>query len=165
MPNWLNISIFGLTQLFMLVGLLGLIVPVFPGVVIIWLAALGYGVITGFSGLGIAIFVVLTILMIAGTTIDNVMMGAGARKSGASWLSIGIALIAGVLGTLLWPPIGGIIAAPLSVLLIEALRTKDLGKSWLALRGLAAGWGLSFIVRFGIGLVMIALWWLWVWKG
>jgi uncharacterized protein YqgC (DUF456 family) len=165
MPNWLNISIFGLTQLFMLVGLLGLIVPVFPGIVIIWLAALGYGVITGFSGLGIAIFVVLTILMIAGTTIDNVLMGAGARKGGASWLSIGVALIAGVLGTLLWPPIGGIIAAPLSVLLLEYLRTKDLGKSWLALRGLAAGWGLSFIVRFGIGLVMMALWWLWVWKG
>lgn len=165
MPDWLNISIFGLTQLIMLVGLLGLVVPVFPGIVIMWLAALGYGVITGFSGLGIAIFVVLTILMIAGTTIDNVMMGAGARKGGASWLSIGVALIAGVVGTLLWPPIGGIIAAPLSVLLVETLRTKDLGKSWLALRGLAAGWGLSFIVRFGIGLLMMALWWLWVWKG
>jgi uncharacterized protein YqgC (DUF456 family) len=165
MPAWLDISIFGLTQLFMLVGLFGLVVPVFPGIVIMWLAALGYGVITGFSGLGIAVFAVLTILMIAGTTIDNVLMGAGARKGGASWLSIGVALIAGIAGTLLWPPIGGIIAAPLSVLLIETLRTKDLSKSWLALRGLAAGWGLSFVVRFGIGLVMMLLWWLWVWKG
>jgi uncharacterized protein YqgC (DUF456 family) len=31
----------------MLVGLFGLIVPVFPGLVVMWLAALGYGVASG----------------------------------------------------------------------------------------------------------------------
>jgi len=39
------------------------------------------------------------------------------------------------------------------------------GKAWESLRGLATGWGLSFVVRFGIGVVMMCLWWLWVWKG
>ena len=60
MPEWLHISIFALTQFIMLVGLFGLIVPVFPGTVVIWLAALGYGVVTGFHTLGIVLFVIIT---------------------------------------------------------------------------------------------------------
>jgi uncharacterized protein len=164
-PSWLNISIFTLTQIFMLVGLFGLVIPIFPGVVIIWLAALGYGLVTGFHTLGIILFVIITLLMLVGVTVDNVMMSMGARKGGASWLSIGAALVAGVVCTFLFPPLGGIIAAPLAVLLIEYLRGRDMGKALQALRGLATGWGLSFVVRFGIGVVMMGLWWLWVWKG
>lgn len=165
MPDWLNISIFGLAQIFMLVGLFGLIIPVFPGIVIIWLAALGYGIASGFSTVGIVIFAILTLLMIGGTLVDNVLMGVGARKGGASWLTIGIALAAGVIGTFVFPPFGGIIAAPAAVLLLEFNRLRDWQKAWEALRGLARGWGLSFIVRFGIGAVMMVLWWVWAWLG
>lgn len=165
MPEWLEVSIFALTQIIMLVGLFGLVIPVFPGTVIMWLGALGYGIVKGFSTLGVVLFVFITLLMLAGTLADNLFMGAGARKGGASWATIGIALLAGVLGTLFFPPLGGLIAAPMAVLLLEAYRTGSLEKGWQALRGLAAGWGMSFIVRFGIGVVMMLLWWLWVWKG
>lgn len=165
MNELLDIGLFGLTQLFMLVGLFGLVVPVFPGIVVMWLAALGYGLLGGWSTLGIVIFVFLTLLMILGTTVDNLLMGVGARRGGASWLSIGLALLFGIVGTLLWPPIGGIIAAPLSVLLLEYLHRGNWSEAWGAFRGLATGWGLSFVVRFGIGVVMMLLWWLWVWKG
>jgi len=149
----------------MLVGLIGLVIPVFPGVTVMWLAALGYGVVTGFSALGIFLFVLITLLFITGTLADNLFMGAGARKGGASWITIGVALIAGVVGTIILPPFGGLIAAPLAVFMLEYVRLRDLRQSWLALRGLAAGWGLSFIARFGIGLLMMVLWWIWVWQG
>ena len=149
----------------MLVGLFGLIIPVFPGIVIMWLASLGYGIARGFSTAGIVIFVILTLLMVGGTLVDNVLMGVGARKSGASWLTIGVALAAGVIGTLVFPPFGGIIAAPAAVLLLEFNRVGDWQKAWEALRGLARGWGLSFIARFGIGVVMMVLWWVWAWLG
>jgi uncharacterized protein YqgC (DUF456 family) len=165
MPNWLHTSLFVLTQAVILVGLFGLIVPVFPGVVIIWLATLGYGAVKGFSTLGIVLFVIITLLMVGGTLVDNVLMGAGARKQGASWSTIIVALVAGVLGTLFFPPIGGLIAAPLAVLALEYLRSKDINQAWNALKGLAAGWGMSFVARFAIGLVMMGLWWAWVWLG
>ena len=165
MPDWLHVSIFALTQFIMLVGLFGLIVPVFPGTVVIWLAALGYGVVTGFHTLGIVLFVFITLLMLASTLVDNLFMGAGARKGGASWTTILVALLAGVLGTLLFPPIGGFIAAPLAILLLEYTRTRDMQQAWQALRGLATGFGVSVVVRFGIGVVMMILWWIWVWQG
>jgi len=165
MPEWINTSIFVLTQIIILVGLFGLIVPIFPGTVVIWLATLGYGVVSGFGRLGMVLFVIITILMLAGTLADNFFLGAGARKGGASWKTIGVALVAGVLGTLIFPPFGGLIAAPLAVLLLEYQRTGNLDNAWKALRGMAAGFGLSFIARFAIGFVMMVLWWIWVWKG
>ena len=163
MTTWINLSIIGITIFAMLVGLVGLVVPLFPGIVVIWLAALGYGIVVGFNTLGIVLFVVITILMLAGTLVDNVLMGVGARQGGASWLSLGAALVAGVAGTLLFPPVGGLIATPLVVLLIEYLRSHDWSKTWIAVRGLAVGWGLSFVARFIIGLVMVLLWGVWVW--
>ena len=80
-------------------------------------------------------------------------------------ITIGVALLAGVLGTIVFPPIGGLIAAPLAVFALEYLRVRDVRGAWYALRGLAAGWGLSFFARFGIGVVMMVLWWIWVWQG
>ncbi len=163
-PAWLETSIFWITQLLMLVGLLGLIVPLFPGLVVMWLAALGYGVVSGFTPLGVILFVVITLLMLAGSLVDNVLMGAGARKGGASWGTILVALAAGVAGTLLFPPLGGILAAPLAILLLEYVRQGDLRQAWRALGGLATGWGLSFLVRLGMGVLMMILWWVWVWQ-
>lgn len=161
MPSWLDVSIFGLTLFVMLVGLVGLVIPVFPGVLVIWLAALGYGVVTGFDTLGIVIFIILTVLMIIGVTVDNVLMGAGARRGGAAWSSVIVGMLAGILGTLLVPPIGGLVAAPGAVLLMEYLRGRDWDRAWQATRGLALGWGLSFFARFGIGVLMIGAWLIW----
>jgi uncharacterized protein YqgC (DUF456 family) len=163
MPTWINLSVVGITIFAMLVGLFGLVVPLFPGIVVIWLAALGYGIVAGFHTVGIVLFIIITLFMLAGVTVDNVLMGVGARQGGASWLSLGAALVVGIAGTLLFPPVGGLIATPVAVLLIEFLRSRDWRKTWIAVRGLAVGWGLSFIVRFLIGVVMIVVWGIWVW--
>lgn len=165
MDSWLETSVFWVTQIVMLLGLLGLVVPIYPGLVVMWLGGLGYGIVQGFNPLGWAMFALMTILMLIGTVTDNILMGAGAKKSGASWTGIGMALLAGLLGTLLFPPLGGLIAAPLAVLGYEYWRQKDWQKAWAALRGLALGWGLSFLARFAIGLGIMGLWWLWVLKG
>lgn len=161
MPAWVDALSFWLTLLVMLVGLVLLIIPIFPGITVIWLAALLYGIITGFDTLGIVIFVLITLGMIAGISADNFLMGAGARRGGASWLTIGVALIAGIAGTVLFPPIGGLIAIPVSIFLLELVRNREWRGAWRATRGVALGWGLSFLVRFGIGLVMISAWLVW----
>ena len=165
MPQWLEIIIVILVQICLLVGLFGLIIPIFPGVIVMWLVALGYGVVTGFHTLGVVIFVAITLLMLFSTIVDNILMGAGARKGGASWLSIWVALVAGVAGTLIFPPFGGLIAAPLSVFLLELVRYREWRRALTATGGMASGWGLSFVARFLIGFIIMALWWLWVWKG
>ena len=145
----------------MMVGLFLSIIPFFPGITVIWLAALLYGIITGFDTLGIVLFVLITIGMLVGISVDNILMGAGARRGGASWLTIAVGLVAGIIGTVIFPPFGGLIAAPLAIFLLEVLRNRQWRSGWRATRGLALGWGLSFLVRFAIGLVMIVIWLAW----
>ena len=58
----------------MLVTLCGLIVPVFPGLIVIWLLALLYGIVAGFGTLGAVLFVIITVLAILGEISDNLLM-------------------------------------------------------------------------------------------
>ena len=90
------------------------------------------------------------------------MMGAKARSKGAAWSSIILALIAGVVFTLVLPPLGGLIAAPLVLFGKEYYRLGDRDKAIEVMRALLAGWGWSFLARFGIGVVMMILWVIWV---
>jgi uncharacterized protein YqgC (DUF456 family) len=161
MPSWVDIVAFWIALVIMLVGLFGLIIPIFPGIIVIWLAALAYGLVTGFYPLAWVLFAVITVLFVVGVTIDNILMNAKARQAGAAWSSLILGIIAGILGTIVLPPFGGIIATPLVVLLLEYLRRRDIKQAWIALRGLLIGWGASFVVRFFIGLVMISLWLVW----
>jgi len=161
LPDWVGVLAFWLTLAAMMVGLFLSIIPFFPGITVIWLAALLYGIITGFDTLGIVLFVLITIGMLVGISVDNILMGAGARRGGASWLTIAVGLVAGIIGTVIFPPFGGLIAAPLAIFLLEVLRNRQWRSGWRATRGLALGWGLSFLVRFAIGLVMIVIWLAW----
>src|SRR5512136_697299 len=161
MPAWLSASILSITLVIMVIGLFGLIVPIFPGIAVIWLAALGYGVTTGFTTLGWVLFAVITVLFIIGAVIDNILMNAKAHKEGAAWSSLALGMLGGILGTILLPPAGGLLVAPLVLLLLEYLRQHDINKALVTVRGLLIGWGASFVVRFFIGLAMIGLWLIW----
>ena len=161
MPPWLETTIHILTFLTMLFGLFGLIIPIFPGNVVMWLAALVYGLVFGFSRLGGIIFVIITLLMFVAVLADNFLMGAKAREKGASWGSIILALAAGIVGTIVLPPIGGVIAAPLVLYGMELQRLKNSEEAKKVVKALLTGWGLAFVVRFGIGILMFALWGIW----
>ena len=161
MPLWLETTIHILTFLTMLFGLFGLIIPIFPGNVVMWLATLVYGLIFGFGRLGGIIFTIITLLMFVAVLADNFLMGAKAREKGAAWSSIILALVAGIIGTIVLPPIGGIIAAPLVLYLMEMQRLGDSEEAKVVVKALLIGWGLAFVVRFGIGIVMFALWGFW----
>ena len=163
MQSWPQAVLLTLTMVVLLVGQFGSMVPIFPGPLILWLAALGYGILVGFDTAGLVIFLVITLLVIGGMLADNVLMGAGARQGGASWRTILIALVAGVVGTIIFPPFGGLIAAPLAILLLEYNRLRDWEKARKSLFGMATGWGASFIVRFAFSAVAFAFWLLWVW--
>lgn len=160
-PLWLDVSFKILIYLIMAVGLIGMVIPVYPGVVIIWAAAVVYGLATGMATLEIWVLVLLTLLMITGSLVDNLLMGGKARRAGASWLSITLALAGGLFGTFLFPPLGGLIAAPAILYLVEFLRIRNSKTAWRTTRSLLIGWGYSFLARLVIGILMIAVWALW----
>jgi uncharacterized protein YqgC (DUF456 family) len=151
----------GIAMVMMAVGLL--VIPILPGLVIIWVSALGYGIATGFGVLGWVMFALITVLMLAGSILDNVLMGSQAHKEGATWWAVLIALVAAIAGNFALPIIGGILAALLALFLVEWMRRKDWRKALTAMKGMMVGCGWAAVFRVIIGLVMIGLWLIWAW--
>lgn len=145
----------------MVVGVIGLIIPFFPGLVVVWLAQVAFGLLTGFNLGGGILFGISTVLMLVGGLVDNFLMGASAREQGTSWLALGAGMLATLVGSLYLTPIGGLAAGLVAVFLVEWARLRDWRRGLSSLRSLAYGWGGAIIIRILIGLVMIALWFAW----
>ena len=160
---WLRVGVETLTLTALIIGTAGLIIPVFPGLVVNWIAILFYGLVSGFGIKGWIIFSLVTILMIVGNVIDNVMMGKKAHESGASWLSISFAYAISLVVSVLLTPIAGLAAAPISVFLVEFIRRKKWREALKVAWSLMLGWGWSIGIRILIGVVMILLWMIWAW--
>jgi uncharacterized protein YqgC (DUF456 family) len=135
----------------MLVGVVGLIIPILPGLVIIWLAGLVYGILSGFTTAGWILFGLMTLLMAVGSVVDNVIMGASARQKGASWLAIGVSMLLAVVGSILLPPFGGLILALLGLFGLEFWRLRDWRKALESAKSMAFGCGWSAVVRTVMG--------------
>lgn len=147
----------------MLAAVLSLALVVVPGLTIIWVTTLIYGILAGFGLAGGICFALISALMIFGNTVDQVLMGARARKSGASWTGVIASMLAALIFSLLFPPFGGLIAALVVLFVIESLRLRNWRRAGESTREMAMGCASAVLARMGIGLVMIGLWALWVW--
>ncbi len=152
----------------MVLGLLSLLTNLVPGLVIMWAGALVYGiyeVITQtYTVGGIILFVLITGLMAFGSIVDNILMGATAKEAGASWLAIGISMVAGVAGSFI-PflfPFGGLICALLGLFIVEVIRLKNWRSALKSTKSMMVGCGFSVLARFGIGVLMILFYLVWV---
>ncbi len=156
-----------LTFLVLLTGLIGLIIPVFPGLTVMWLGTLVYAIIQAMSGnmtwVDWLLFVVITLLMIGGNIVDNIIIAKHMLDKDVPWSSIIWAFVAGMVVSIFFTPIAGIIASPLGLFLAEWYRLKDRSIAFANTKAWMTGWGWSIAARIGIGVVMIIFWGLWAW--
>jgi uncharacterized protein YqgC (DUF456 family) len=146
-----------LSLILMAIGLIGVVLPVVPGIVLILAAALFYALVEGFEKLGLVTVVVLTVLGVVGVTADIWVSSLGARAGGASFLSILGGLFLGLAGLLFFSLPGAIIGSILGVLAVEMLRVKDWRRGLNAGVGWLVGWLISTVIQLTIALIMIAI--------
>ena len=113
---FLQVVLETLTLFVLIVGLVGLIVPVFPGLVIMWLGTLFYALLQNaagnMSGWKWLMFGIITILMIAGSIGDNLIIASKMRDKYVPWSSILFAFAAGIIASVFFTPLIGLVAAP-----------------------------------------------------
>ncbi len=148
----------------MLVSLIALIIPVIPGITFIWLAALIYGLVLGFDKTSGIFMGIITVFMLLGNVVDNLLMGAGARKGGAPWRTTFFTILAAIIGSIAFPPFGGVIAAAVVLFCLEIIRLRNTETALKSTGELLKGFGCSFVVRFLIGIIMIGFWVAWLVK-
>ena len=148
--------------LLMLAGLAGTVVPLLPGLVLIWGAALLYGLGAGFGAWGPWLFALMTLLMLFGYGVSWLVSHLCAAKTGASLQAILASLVLAIVGFFVVPVVGAPLGALSGVFLVEYLRRKDVRAAWRATAGAVVGFGIGFGLEIAIGLLMIFTWGLWV---
>ena len=154
-----------LALIVMLVGVIGTVVPVIPGTVLIFLAALVYAVLDGLQTVGWPSLIVLGLLTVVATTADIWATSVGARLGGASGWSVVAGLAGGLLGFVLLSLPGAIIGAIAGVLGSEVVSVRDWRQALKAGGGWLVGWILSTVVQLGAALTMVVLFVYQVWRG
>jgi hypothetical protein len=150
----------------MLVGLAGVFLPVLPGIELVWLAALGYGILdgaqSGFDAVGILCFIAITILVAIGLSSDIWIAGLGMKSAGTSFLAMGVGGIVLVIGSLLFTPLVGVLLGVGGVWLVEFVRHRNWKKAVASAGTAIAGCGITYGFKFFIGIVMMLVWGVWV---
>jgi uncharacterized protein YqgC (DUF456 family) len=162
---WSSVALQMATLMVLLVGWVGLFVPVFPGLFVMWLATLVYALLQHFAGhmawVDWVLFAAITILMIFGSVVDNVIIATKMRGRSVPWRSIVLAYLAGILASAFFTPLVGIIASPLALFGAESARLRSRKLGFQSARAYMIAWGWSFAAVFSIGALMIILWLLW----
>ena len=146
-------------------GLVGLLVPVFPGLTVMWVATLVYALIEAGQGEMAAIdwvlFGFITLLMLVGNIIDNIIIARHMRERSIPWSSILVGYAAGLVASIFLTPLVGLVAAPAGLLAAEYMRLHDRDAAINSTKAYMTGWGWALAARIGIGILMLGLWMLW----
>lgn len=141
----------------MLVGVVGIVVPVLPGSVLIGVALLVWTITTG-GTLAWTVFVVGALLLAAGAVSGAVLTGQQVSAAGVPRSSLVVAALAGLVGMVVVPGLGLVLFFALALVLMEYRRRQELGPAlsaaWVALRAT----GLGILVELSTALTAVALW-------
>jgi uncharacterized protein len=149
--------IFGIAVVFMLIGVIGIVVPILPGMLLVWLSLLGFAWYTDFTIIPIWAFLILTVVALV-TGLSNIWLPyLGAKKTGASKRSIALGFIGGIIGTFVVPLIGTVIGYALGIIVGELLKHRDLKIALKASLGGVAGWGISTIIELSGALTIVLI--------
>ena len=154
-----------ITLFAMMIGLIFTVVPPIPGTLIIWAAAIFYGLVLGWEQLGWISFGLLTFFMLLGLIADIVAGHVGAKMGGASCLAIFIGavlgLILGVVISLVGTPIlgcfAGLIGMVGGILWVEWRQGGDWERAIKATKGYVAGSVVGIAARATCGVVMLGI--------
>ncbi len=145
----------------MLVGLIGTLIPILPGILLMWIAAVIYGFAVGFDVFSIGVLAAITFLASVSVAVGIVLPKRAATTSGASTSSQLAAGVGAVIGFFAIPVVGVVVGALAGIALAE---WRDKGE-WSAARSstiaVAKGFGLSALVQFGMGFVILVVWLVW----
>lgn len=142
----------------MLAGLAGVILPVLPGLSLIWLAGIASMFVSGWSVGAWVTGGVLTILLVTGETAQYVLPARAGRLSGAPRSSVAAGAALGIVGFFLIPVVGFVIGGIGGVYLAERSRLGSHPEAWATTRAVLRNVGIAVVLQLAAGIVMIAAW-------
>ena len=147
----------GVVFLAMLVGTVGVVVPVLPGLLLVWGATLLWAVerqdATGWTVFGIS-----TVLYAAGIVAQYLIPGRRMKRAGVdSWI-IAVALLIAVIGFFVVPVVGGPLGFVAAVYALERVKHREHAAAWRATGHAIRAVGLTIGIELATAFAIMLTW-------
>lgn len=151
--SWMEIVV----ALLMVVGVVGIVVPVLPGLllvvgaVLLW--ALEQGSTTGWVLLGVVVA-----LYLAGAVLQWLVPGQRMRRAGVSTSTLLAGVVAAVVGAFVIPVVGLFVGFPVGIFLVSLARTRDRREAVRATGHALRAVGTNILIELATAFTIIAAW-------
>lgn len=153
-------SVFGevLLGLLMLAGLAGVLLPVMPGLLLIWAAGLAWVLLDGQGSARWSVLAVMSALLVIGAVAKYALPARSALATGTPRSTLMFGAAGAVAGFILIPVIGLLIGGVAGLLLGEWRRLGDRAAAVRSTRGVLVAVGYGVLIELVAGLLMILTW-------
>lgn len=143
--------------LLMAVGLVGIVVPVLPGLLLVWAAVLLWAFDTSTAG-GWVIFGVASVLALAGFLLQYLLPGRRMRRAGVRTSSTLAGAALGVVGFFVIPVVGLFLGFALGIYLAERVKLGVHSAAWVSTKHALKAIALSMGIEVVTGLAIAGIW-------
>ncbi|WP_330233457.1 DUF456 domain-containing protein [Nocardia sp. NBC_00508] len=143
--------------LVILVGLIGIVVPILPGVILIFGAIAVWAFMTG-GATAWTVFAISTLLLALSGVVKYTWPGRKMKEAGVSNRAILLGAILGIVGFFVIPVVGLFVGFVLGVYLSELHRLRGNQQAWRATIHALKGVGLSILIELFGALLATGVW-------
>ncbi|MCE3555060.1 DUF456 domain-containing protein [Pseudonocardia sp. RS11V-5] len=143
--------------LLILVGLVGVVVQVLPGLIVI-LAGVAVWAVPRGDALGWWVLGVAGGLLVVGSVAKFLVPGKRLRDAGVPGRSLLAGGVLGVVGFFVIPVVGLFLGFVLGVYLAELARLRSSAEAWPSTKHALSAVGWSILIELAAGLLMVAAW-------
>ena len=153
----IKVILFFLVVIIMLIGLIGEILPVLPGMILIWLAALVYGIVDGFKDFSIYSLILMIIIWLIAAGMDLLAAWLTSRHLGVSWWGLGGGIIGFLIGLFFVNILVIILATAIGAFIGEYYKLRHAGHALKASAGALIGLAIGGAAKIVLAVLMILI--------
>lgn len=153
----LDLGVLALLGLAMAVGLVGVVVPVLPGLLLVAAAGLVWAIMAE-GAVPWVVFAAMMLVLAVGTVAKYVLPGRRLKQVGAPTSTLVLGGIGAIAGFFLIPVVGLPIGAILGIYLGELRRLSSGQAAWRSTLTTAKAIGVGMLIELAAGLVAAAIW-------
>ncbi|MGL4744204.1 MAG: DUF456 domain-containing protein [Dermatophilaceae bacterium] len=142
-----------LSALLVVVGFVGIVVPVLPGMLVILAGVLIFAMVDN-STLGWVVFGASVVVAAAGWVLQYLVPGRRLRERGVSTSTLLLAVVLGVVGFFVVPVIGALVGFVAGIYTVEWWRRRDPAAAWVQTKHAAVAVAQSIGIELAAGLVI-----------
>jgi hypothetical protein len=140
-----------------LIGLLGVLVPALPGLLLVWGAVLVWALVER-TATAWVVLAVASALFAVSQVVKYVVPGRRMRAAGVPWTSLAAGGVLAIIGFFVIPVVGAVLGFVAGVYAAERLRLGDHQAAWPSTVHALKAAGLSVLIEFGAGLLIGGAW-------